>query len=46
MMYLEKGEDINNYLQIKKEYENAYQIRKEKVDTLYDEIKKIKKLKL
>ncbi len=46
MMYLEKGEDINNFIQIKEEYKKAYSTRKERIDTLYDEIKKIKKLKL
>lgn len=46
MMYLEKGEDINNFLQIKDEYKDAYSNRKEKINTLYEEIKKIKKLKL
>ena len=46
MMYLEKGEDINNFLQIRDEYKDAYTNRKEKIDTLYEEIKKIKKLKL
>ena len=46
MLYLEKGEDINNFLQIKNEYQDAYTRRKEKIDTLYGEIKKIKKLKL
>ena len=46
MMYLEKGEDINNFIQIKEEYEKAYINRKAKIDTLYEEIKKIKKLKI
>ena len=46
MLYLEKGEDINNFLTIKQEYKDAYERRKGKVDTLYDEIKKIKKLKV
>ena len=46
MMYLEKGEDINNFIQIKEEYEKAYINRKAKIDTLYDEIKKIKKLRI
>lgn len=45
-LYLEKDETINNFLTIKKEYEYAYQVRKSKVDNLYDEIKKIKKLKV
>ena len=45
-MYLLQGENINNFMSIKKEYENAYKIRKTKIDNLYDEIKKIKKLKV
>ena len=46
MMFLEKGEDIKNFLQIKEEYKEAYEKRKAKIDTLYEEIKKIKKLKI
>lgn len=45
-MYLEKGEEVENFLEIKKQYEEAYERRKVAVDTLYDEIKKIKKLKV
>ena len=45
-LYLEKDENLDNFLSIKKEYEDAYKARKAKVDTLYDEIKKIKKLKI
>ena len=45
-LYLEKGEDINNFIEIKQEYVDAYKHRKEKINTLYDEIKKIKKLRM
>ena len=45
-LYLEQGEDINNFIEIKQEYVDAYKKRKEKINTLYDEIKKIKKLKM
>jgi len=45
-LYLEKGEDINNFLSIKQEYEDAYTKRKQKINNLYEEIKKIKSLKL
>ena len=45
-MYLEKGEDVNNFLQIKEDYADAYKVRSEKIRDLYDEIKKIKKLKI
>ena len=46
MSFLEKGETIDNLIQIKEEYKDAYLRRKEKIDTLYEEIKKIKKLKI
>ena len=45
-LFLEKDEQVENFLNIKKEYENAYEVRKGKVDTLYNEIKKIKNLKI
>jgi len=45
-LYLEKGEDINNIFEIRKQYEEAYIRRKEKIEDLYNEIKKIKKLKV
>ncbi len=39
-------ETLENYKQIKADYEKAYDYRKKAIDKLYDEIKKIKKLKL
>ena len=45
-MYLVHGEDINNISNLKKEYADAYVKRKEQIDNLYDEIKKIKKLRV
>ena len=45
-MYFEKGESIDNFLTIKQEYIDAYNIRKQKIDSLYNEIKVIKKLKV
>ncbi len=45
-MYLEKGEDLNNFIEIRKEYQDAYKVRKSKIDNLYNEIKKIKHLKV
>lgn len=45
-LYLDKEETIDNFLEIKKEYENAYKVRQGKVDNLYNEISKIKKLKI
>ena len=45
-LYLDKDETIDNFLEIKEEYETAYKIRQGKVDNLYNEISKIKKLKV
>ena len=38
-MYLERDENIDTFLKIKEEYENAYKVRQGKVDNLYNEIK-------
>lgn len=47
MKYLfDTDETLENYQQILTEYEQAYQKRKSAIDTLYDEIKQIKKLKV
>ena len=43
---LEKGETPENYIHILHDYENAYLIRKEKIDDLYKEIDIIKHLKV
>ena len=45
-LYLDKDENIDNFLTIKDEYENALKVRQGKVDNLYNEISKIKKLKI
>lgn len=45
-MYLEEGETLGNFQKIHEEYELAYKKRKEKIDTLYNEISTIKKLKV
>ena len=45
-IYLEKGETIDNFKEIESEYQHAYDIRKEKIDNLYNEMKIIKKLKV
>ena len=44
--FLEQGENIDNFIKIKQEYADAYKKRKEKINNLYDEIKKIKNLKM
>lgn len=43
---LDKNETLENYKQVLEEYTEALKVRKEKVDKLYEEIKKIKKLKV
>lgn len=45
-LYLEKDETIDNFQTIKKEFEDAFEIRKNKINKLYSEIKIIKKLKV
>ena len=45
-LYFEPEENLVNYLNIYDNYINAYEIRKKKIDSLYDEIKIIKKLKV
>ena len=45
-MYFEKGETLENFKEIENEYINAYNVRKAKIDNLYNEIKIIKKLKV
>lgn len=43
--YLQNNENIGNFQTINDNYKSAYDIRKKKIDTLYNEIKIIKKLK-
>ncbi len=43
---LKDNETLENYQEIHKEYEEAYKLRKGVVDNLFEEIKKIKKLKV
>ena len=45
-MCFEKEENLENYKEIEQEYINAYQVRKEKINNLYTEIKTIKALKV
>lgn len=45
-MLLRTGETVENYHHFIEEYENAYKIRKDNIDTLHKEIKIIKKLKV
>ena len=40
------NENIDNWMQIREDYISAYEMRKKKIDSLYDEAKVIKKLKL
>lgn len=43
---LKQGENIDNYSDVLKEYRNAYEVRKQHMDNLFNEVKKIKKLKV
>ena len=45
-IYLDQNETVDAVPEIKGEYEKAYELRKNKIDTLHEEIKKIKKLKI
>lgn len=45
-MYYENGENFANFKEIEKEYVDAYNVRKAKIDNLYNEIRIIKKLKV
>ena len=45
-MFLKHGEDIKNIPGMREEFAEAYKNRKQKIDNLYEEIKKIKKLKV
>ena len=46
-MYLKKpNETIDNFMKVKEEYKKSYTERKQHIEKLYDEIKKIKKLKV
>lgn len=45
-MLLAYGETVNNFMQIYSEYQSAYEKKKDSIDNLYEEIKKVKKLKI
>ena len=45
-MYLEKNENINNFLELKDQYQKAYETRTTQIDHLHEEIKKIKKFNI
>ena len=45
-MYFKFGETVDNYKQIYEEHKNAYNLRKSEIDTLYNEMKIIKKLRV
>lgn len=45
-MYLKQGEDLDNFEQVMEQYKISYTSRKAHIDQLYDELKKIKKLKV
>ena len=43
-IYLQENETVGNFFSILDNYKSSYQIRKDKIDTLYNEVKVIKKL--
>ena len=45
-LYFKENENFDNWMQIRKDYQDAYELRKKKIDTLYNEAKVIKKLKV
>ena len=45
-LYFQENENIDNFRTLYQDYKSAYQTRKEKIDTLYNEAKIIKKLKV
>ena len=45
-MLFQNGENLDNFEQVKKEYEIALDVRKQRIKDLYNEIKIIKKLKV
>ena len=45
-IYFETGETKDNFEEVKQQYIEAYDLRKKKIDSLYAEIKTIKKLKV
>ena len=45
-IYFQENENFDNFQQIHENYKSAYEMRKQKVDNLYNEIKIIKKLKV
>ena len=45
-LLLHDGENIDNFLNVLKEYEDALQNRQLIIDNLFEEVKKIKQLKL
>lgn len=45
-IFLQDNETVGNFHSVFEDYKNAYEIRKQKIDNLYNEIKVIKKLKI
>ena len=43
---LPNNETLDNWMQVRNDYESAYEMRKKKIETLYNEAKVIKKLKI
>ena len=45
-LFLQNDETVENFFNVYQDYKSAYEIRKQKIDNLYNEIKVIKKLKV
>ena len=45
-IYFQDNETIENWMTIYNDYKSAYEVRKQKIDDLYNEVKVIKKLKV
>ena len=45
-LYFTENENVNNFHNVWEDFKSAYEIRKAKIDNLYNEVKIIKKLKV
>lgn len=45
-LYFKDNETLDNWMQVRNDYESAYEMRKKKIENLYNEAKVIKKLKI
>ena len=45
-LYFQEGENVDNFFEVYQNYKDAFELRKKKIDNLYNEVKIIKKLKV